>query len=140
LESTAGARNIKRGVGGTLDVETIAQLLTLVSVAAKPEAWETEKWVTGTMDAIERLRVAGLVESSDAELLKKGYNFLRGVESGLRLMNTQARHDLPTSENELSRLAYVLNLENGEELVRRCEGIRKTHRCLFEKYLGRFSK
>ncbi len=130
LEATAGLRNIKRGVGGTMDVEYIVQLLMLQNVSAVPEVF-----VAGTLEAIERLRVAGLIAAEDADAMKDGYNFLRGVESGLRLMNTQARHDLPGSESELSRLAYVLNLENGQELVRQCEQVRQMHRELFQKYL-----
>ena len=130
LETTANVRNIKRGVGGTMDVEYIAQLLMLRNVTSHPEIF-----VAGTLEAIERLRVVSLVEPKDADALKDGYNFLRGVESGLRLMNTQARHDLPTSESELSRLAYVLNLKSGEELVRQCELFRHSHRRLFQKYL-----
>ena len=131
LETTAGVRNIKRGVGGTMDVEYIAQLLMLRNVATTPEIF-----VAGTLEAIERLRVAGLVEPKDAVALKDGYNFLRGVESGLRLMNTLARHDLPISDNELSRLAYVLNLKNGEDLVQQCEQFRHSHSRLFAKYLA----
>ena len=131
LETTAGVRNIKRGVGGTMDVEYIAQLLMLRNVATTPEIF-----VAGTLEAIERLRVAGLVEPKDAVALKDGYNFLRGVESGLRLMNTLARHDLPISDNELSRLAYVLNLKNGEDLVQQCEQFRQSHSRLFAKYLA----
>jgi len=131
LESTASSFNLKRGVGGTMDVETVAQLLTLRNVAAKPELF-----ASGTLDSIERLRLAGLVSPEDADTLREGYNFLRGVESGLRLMNTQARHDLPTTENERSRLAYVLNLGSGQELVEQCERFRLKLRQLYLKYLG----
>ncbi len=129
LEKTAGSRNIKRGIGGTMDVEVIVQLLMLRNASSVPDVF-----VAGTLEAIERLRVAGLIETQDADALKSGYNFLRSVESGLRLMNTQARHDLPDSASELSRLAYVLNLEGGEELVRQCEQVRQMNRTLFEKY------
>ncbi len=131
LEKTAGPRNIKRGVGGTMDVEYIVQLVMLRNVSSIPEVF-----VAGTPEAIERLRVAGLLEAKDADAMKEGYNFLRGVESGLRLMNTQARHDLPDSASELSRLAYVLNLTSGEELVRQCDEVRQIHRALFDKYLS----
>ena len=130
LESTAGERNIKRGTGGTLDVEYIAQLLMLRNVSSNREIF-----VAGTLELIERLRVAELLEPKDADALKEGYNFLRGVESGLRIMNTLARHDLPSSEKELSRLAYVLNLESGQALVQQCEQFRQLHRRLFKAYL-----
>ncbi len=131
LGATAGLRNIKRGVGGTMDVEYIVQLLMLQNVAEMPEVF-----VAGTLEAIERLRAAGLIASDDADAMRDGYNFLRSVESGLRLMNTQARHDLPVLESELSRLAYVLNLENGTELTRQCERVRQVHRSLYVKTFG----
>lgn len=130
LETSAGSRNLKRGEGGTLDVEYIAQLLLLRHVADKPEIF-----VAGTIEAIDRLRLAGLIETKDADDLREGYNFLRGVESGLRLMNTLARHDLPSSEMELSRLAYVLKLGSASELERQCNRFRRQNRVLFKKYL-----
>ncbi|MCY2978518.1 MAG: hypothetical protein NTU79_07620 [Planctomycetota bacterium] len=130
LETSAGSRNLKRGEGGTLDVEYIAQLLLLRHVANKPEIF-----VAGTIEAIDRLRLAGLIETKDADDLREGYNFLRGVESGLRLMNTLARHDLPSSEMELSRLAYVLKLDSASELERQCNRFRSQNRVLFKKYL-----
>ena len=130
LETSAGSRNLKRGEGGTLDVEYIAQLLLLRHVADKPEIL-----VAGTIEAIDRLRLAGLIETKDADDLREGYNFLRGVESGLRLMNTLARHDLPSSEMELSRLAYVLKLDSASELERQCNRFRRQNRILFKKYL-----
>ncbi|MEI7458395.1 MAG: hypothetical protein WCK15_03250 [Pirellula sp.] len=130
LETSAGSRNLKRGEGGTLDVEYIAQLLLLRHVADKPEIF-----VAGTIEAIDRLRLAGLIEAKDADDLREGYNFLRGVESGLRLMNTLARHDLPSSEMELSRLAYVLKLDSASELERQCNRFRRQNRVLFKRYL-----
>ncbi|MEQ1831193.1 MAG: hypothetical protein ABL921_34925, partial [Pirellula sp.] len=76
-----------------------------------------------------------LMDAGDADTLRDGYNFLRGVESGIRLMNTLARHDLPSSEYELSRLAYVLQIENGRELEIQCDRIRLETRALYQKYL-----
>jgi [glutamine synthetase] adenylyltransferase / [glutamine synthetase]-adenylyl-L-tyrosine phosphorylase len=129
MEHSASARNLKRGKGGTMDVETIAQLLILQNVANNPDLL-----VCGTLEGIERLRSVGLLDSEDASTLRDGYNFLRGVESGLRLMNTLARHDLPTSPNELDRLAYVLNLPCMPDLEVQCSAVRDQHRTLFKKY------
>jgi glutamate-ammonia-ligase adenylyltransferase len=130
LEESAGERNLKRGKGGTMDVEPLVHLLILEHLADNEDLL-----VNGTLEAIERLRLHGLIESTDADTLRDGYNFLRGVESGLRLMNTLARHDLPSSEIELSRLAYVLKLHNGPELEEACNRYRGMHRALYEKYL-----
>jgi len=130
LESSAGSRNLKRGRGGTMDVEYIAQLLVLRHVGE-----HSDVFVPGTLDEIERLRLGKILEDQDADNLRDGYNFLRGVESGLRLMNTRARHDLPASENELSRLAYVLNLGSRYDLESQCDRFRNQNRSLYEKYL-----
>ena len=79
----------------------------------------------GTLDAIEALNRVGVLSSDDAEFLKQQYRFLRSVESGLRLMNTTARHDLPEDKVQLQRLAYLLNEPGGSELASSVSEIRK---------------
>jgi glutamate-ammonia-ligase adenylyltransferase len=130
LESTASAGNLKRGFGGTLDIETIAQVLVLRHVDRYPQVL-----LPGTLDQLEHLRSVALIGDEDANQLILSYNFLRGVESGIRLMNTAARHDLPDSEHELSRLAYVLQLSSGSELQQKCAALRSANRELYQKYL-----
>lgn len=130
LELSAGSRNLKRGPGGTLDVELVSQLLKLRNVAQLPEVF-----VPGTVESIERLRLRKILSSEDAKSLQDGYNFLRSVESGLRLMNTRARHDLPDSELELKRLAYVLRLDSKDQLLDQCQQYRRLHRSILEKWV-----
>ncbi|MEQ1826305.1 MAG: hypothetical protein ABL921_10170, partial [Pirellula sp.] len=62
LQETAGANNLKRGQGGTLDVEYITQLLILRNVHEFPDIL-----VPGTLEQIERLRSANLMDSGDAD-------------------------------------------------------------------------
>lgn len=131
LESTAGPMNLKRGIGGTLDVEFLTQLLTLENMHS-----QSNLLVSGTIETIDRLGVAGLLPSSEVRQLKESYNFLRSVESGLRLMNTSARHDLPESSIDLERLAYILRLENGKQLQESCQQYRELNRHLFLQYFG----
>ncbi len=64
--------------------------------------------------------------------LREGYLFLRRVESGLRLMNTAARHELPIDQLELHRLAYVLGLESETRVDRMCLEYRTAIRNIFE--------
>jgi len=128
FELSAGERNLKRGVGGTMDVELVSHLLMLRNVADLPTVF-----IAGTFESIERLRLASIISADDALTLQNGYNFLRSVESGLRLMNTRARHDLPESELELKRLAYVLRLDSKDQLVDRCAEYRRQHRNILEK-------
>ena len=90
MQQSASDQNLKRGIGGTVDVEFIVQMLQLKHVDQYPEIL-----VPGTLDAIAALRQAGLLADDDARHLDRSYRFLRSIESGLRLMNTAARHDLP---------------------------------------------
>lgn len=131
LESTAGPANLKRGIGGTLDVEFLTQLLTLEHIRS-----HSNLLVNGTIETIDRLCAVGVVPDAEARQLKESYNFLRSVESGLRLMNTSARHDLPQSPLDLERLAYILRLENGSVLQENCKQYRESNRQLFLKYFS----
>jgi [glutamine synthetase] adenylyltransferase / [glutamine synthetase]-adenylyl-L-tyrosine phosphorylase len=128
LEETATPENLKRGAGGTLDVEYIAQLLSLLQFKA-----DANYTVSGTIESLEQLRRLGRLPADDALQLKDAYNFLRGVESGLRLMNTKARHDLPKDPAELARLAYGLQLPDPSHLVESCEHYRHLVRDCFSR-------
>ena len=110
--------NLKRGPGGSVDIEFAVQMLQLVHNSRHPEVMQP-----GTLKAIEALCGSGLISNEDADFLSQQYRFLRSVESGLRLMNTTARHDLPDDKGQLERLAYLLNYSSGEflaEKVRQC--------------------
>jgi glutamate-ammonia-ligase adenylyltransferase len=109
LEQGAAESNIKRGVGGTLDIEFIVQMLQL-----RYAQTEAAILVPGTLDALARLRQAGLIAPKHAEALDANYRWLRRVESGLRLMNLPARHDLPTASDQLDQLAFLLQSHAGD--------------------------
>jgi glutamate-ammonia-ligase adenylyltransferase len=131
LEETAGTRNLKRGPGGTVDIEFVVQMLQLRYATTSPEVL-----VPGTLDALVALRDAGHLPAEDAEFFDQSYRLLRSIESGLRLMNTAARHDLPGDDTEIVKLAYLLGYENGGALLAKClhftEGNRRRVNRLFD--------
>ncbi|MDZ4850480.1 MAG: hypothetical protein SGI77_14440 [Pirellulaceae bacterium] len=129
LQQSASIHNLKRGEGGTVDVECLVQLLQLQYSGVHPEVL-----VPGTLEAIGLLERAKLLTSKDAQALHDGYYFLREIESGLRLMNTMARHDLPEDLSELNRLAFLLGWNTGLELREQANNARTTHREIFERY------
>ena len=131
-EQTARPENLKRGVGGTMDVETLAQILSMQQ--SKSNSLFP---VPGTIDSIELLRKVGAIPPEDALQLKDAYNFLRGVESGLRLMNSKARHDLPKDPLELARLAFGLHIPDPTQLQETCDHYRHTVRTIFERVIGK---
>ena len=111
LELTVGSRDIKRGKGGLVDVEFIAQMLQL------KHAGELNSLRTpNTMRAIQAAAHAGKISPCEAEELCRTYRFLRSIESRLRLMNSTARTELPSEPEELHQLAYFVGFTSGEEL------------------------
>jgi glutamate-ammonia-ligase adenylyltransferase len=128
MQQYASDRNLKRGIGGTVDVEFIVQMLQLKYAAQVPDVL-----TPGTLDAIEALQQAGALSEKDAQQLSQSYQFLRSVESGLRLMNTAARHDLPTDDMELKKLAFLIGWENADQLVADCRKVRQTNRDCFHR-------
>ena len=112
--------NLKRGPGGTVDIEFAVQMLQLAHCRNHPDVLQP-----GTLKAIEKLHEAGIVDRDEADFLGDKYQFLRSVESGLRLMNTTARHDLPKEPLQLERLAFLLQESSGAALVTLVRMVRK---------------
>ncbi|MFW6169867.1 MAG: bifunctional [glutamate--ammonia ligase]-adenylyl-L-tyrosine phosphorylase/[glutamate--ammonia-ligase] adenylyltransferase [Planctomycetota bacterium] len=128
MQRQASQHNLKRGIGGTVDIEFMVQMLQL------KHAYETPAvLVPGTLEAIDALERVGVLSEVDARQLARSYQFLRSVESGLRLMNTAARHDLPTDNLQLDKLAFLAGRENGQQLVEDCHWFRQQNREYFER-------
>ena len=134
LEKTASELNLKRGPGGTMDVEFIVQMLQLRNAKDHPSV------VTpGTIDALSALAHEGCLAADVADSLAASYRHLRSVESAIRLMNTSARHDLPTESGELRRLAFLLRNTNAAQLVESCRVNAADNRRHFELIFNRES-
>jgi glutamate-ammonia-ligase adenylyltransferase len=131
LEQGIATTNIKRGSGGTMEVELLSKLLILQNCSDRPEYL-----VNGTIDCLNNIKELGIITETDLTTLKDGYLFLRRVESGLRLMNTTARHDLPVEQQELQRLAYVLGLDSDARVERICQEHRSAIRLTFDRIAG----
>ena len=131
MEQTASPENLKRGPGGTVDVEYIVQTLQLKHAAAHPEILEP-----GTLPALERLRDAGLLDADAQQRLSSGYRTLRRIESNLRLMNTAARHELPTDPHELRKLNFLTEASTAATppggLAEQCRNVRRQNRTIFD--------
>ena len=128
LQETASRRNLKRGPGGTVDVEFVVQMLQMRHATASPAVL-----VPGTLDAIAALHSAGHLRDEDAAFFSRSYRFLRSVESGLRLMNTTARHDLPADETELKKLAFLLGYHSEITLLDNCQEYTRENRERFNR-------
>ncbi|HVT26403.1 MAG TPA: hypothetical protein VHE81_00150 [Lacipirellulaceae bacterium] len=93
-------RNVKTGHGGIRDIEFVIQFLQLLNGGALPEVR------TGnTLEAIARLEKAGALTPDERTKLEDNYNMLRKLEHRLQIMFDLKTHVLPTSRDELARLA-----------------------------------
>jgi glutamate-ammonia-ligase adenylyltransferase len=135
LENTASKNNLKRGPGGTVDIEFLVQMLQMRHAAASPEVLQP-----GTLDAIEALVAAGHLSVDDAEYLAKSYRFLRSIEARLRLMNTTARHDVPTEQLELKKLAFLLGYDSVAALLQQGTYYTEENRRRFEQVFDRAAR
>ena len=125
MQENCQPANLKRGIGGTVDVEFIVQMLQLRN------AHHQQVLMPGTIQAIDALREIDAIKKETALYLIESYQFLRGVESRLRLMNTTARHDIPTGA-ELEKLAYLLRMQPSD-LENSVADYRKRNREVFEQ-------
>lgn len=132
LEETASGRNLKRGVGGTVDIEFIVEMLQL-----KYAAEHRDVLGTGTLGGIGALAERGLLAEDNASFLHTSYRFLRSLEARIRLMNTTARHDLPADEQEMRKLAYLFQYPSADELRRDAEHFTQENRRRFEQIFDR---
>ena len=130
LQQGASNENIKRGFGGTLDVETLVQVLLL------RHASELDGNLgVGTLEGLELLRLQGWLSVERAQHLAASYKYLRGVESNLRLMNLPARHDLPVAPDQLRWLAYAMRESHASVVSQKCNAYREVNRQIFSSVI-----
>jgi [glutamine synthetase] adenylyltransferase / [glutamine synthetase]-adenylyl-L-tyrosine phosphorylase len=128
MEEGASKRNLKRGPGGTVDTEFLVQMLQL-----KHGRDDTTIRVPGTLDALTALEQGGYLSADDAEYFRTSYRFQRNIEARIRLMDFTGRHELPDSERDLAKLAYLLNYANPQALVAEAEHTFAENRARFDR-------
>ena len=98
--------NIKRGPGGIVDIEFVAQVLVL-----KWGYRDRSLRVGSTRRALQLLVERGCLDSERGHFLLDAYEYLRAVEKGMRLASERASDVLPTGR-ELEILSRALGTED----------------------------
>ncbi|MGN6238224.1 MAG: bifunctional [glutamine synthetase] adenylyltransferase/[glutamine synthetase]-adenylyl-L-tyrosine phosphorylase, partial [Cellulosimicrobium cellulans] len=127
-------RQLKLGKGGLRDVEFTVQLLQLVHGRADESIRSR-----GTLTALAELAAAGYVGREHAARLGVCYRFLRSLEHRIQLVRLRRTHLVPTSEDELRRLARSLGMrtDGAEGLTERWRATRREVRGLHEEIFYR---
>src|SRR5207249_9247040 len=108
LEASGSDRDVKRGFGGIIDVEFTVQMFRLkygrtIHALRNPSTWET----------LDALWSARLLSPAEYATLRTGYDFLRLVESRLRIVHNRSLDELPQRPEDLEKLARRLGFEAG---------------------------
>ncbi len=126
MQEGASPRNIKRGLGGTVDIEFAVQMLQLKFAGQFPSVL-----IPNTVQAAAALQQHGLLSRDDYEYFCQSYQMLRWVEARLRLMNTASRHDLPEPGEGFANLGLLLGYDNHQQLRNEIEYLRRENRRRF---------
>ncbi|MDP2276847.1 MAG: bifunctional glutamine-synthetase adenylyltransferase/deadenyltransferase, partial [Nitrospirota bacterium] len=126
-KDTAGY-DIKLGYGGLEELEFTVQYLQLRNCAKYPSLL-----VQNTLDAIKRLRLAGIINQPHAESMEGAYIFYRTLESYLRLRERDIlRKD---DEDILTAASGFLGFKGKDEFMQCLEGTRKGVRDVYDIYV-----
>lgn len=98
--------DIKRGPGGIVDIEFVAQILVL-----KWGYRDRRLRVGSTRHALQLLVEQGCLDPERGRLLLDAYEYLRAVEKGMRIASDKADDALPTGR-ELEILSRALSAED----------------------------
>ncbi|MCI0463175.1 MAG: bifunctional [glutamate--ammonia ligase]-adenylyl-L-tyrosine phosphorylase/[glutamate--ammonia-ligase] adenylyltransferase, partial [Gemmataceae bacterium] len=106
LEASRGERSIKRGFGGLVDVEFLVQLYQLKYARARPALRSTN--VSTALDALHAER---LLPTDAYQELRANYDFLRRIESRMRIVHNLSQDELPSRPEDIDKLARRLGYE-----------------------------
>ena len=125
------ANDVKLSRGGIREIEFIVQLLQVVRGGQFPELRTRP-----TLDALQRLRRAGLMTVDAVQALSDAYVFLRRVEHRIQYLDDQQTHILPVHDADLEWIAHTLGLAGASAFLSTLDTHRERVALEFEQLLG----
>ena len=101
-------RHLKLGRGSISDVEWLVQLLQLKHAFANPKLQTPH-----TLEAVAQLEAVGLVEASDATVLRQAWRLASVIRSALMLSLNKRIEVLPLDRKQLESVARLLGYPRG---------------------------
>ncbi|MEJ2201971.1 MAG: DUF294 nucleotidyltransferase-like domain-containing protein, partial [Desulfuromonadaceae bacterium] len=128
--------NIKTGRGGMVDVEFIVQYLQILHGLEYPGLRSNN-----TLQALNALHEANILDRNDLDALESGYKFLRRLENRLRLVHDQSINELSGERDYLIKLARRLGYPDrprrpDEVFLQEYRTVTERIRTIFERLLG----
>lgn len=130
------ANDVKLSRGGIREIEFIVQLLQVVRGGQFPELRTRP-----TLQALERLSVAGLMSEATAKELAAAYTFLRRVEHRIQYLDDQQTHVLPMGcrdddDGDLNWIAQSMGYADCCPFLHELDGHREFVAEEFDRLLG----
>ena len=110
VEASGSKRDLKRGFGGIIDIEFITQMYRLKYGRRHPEVRQANTWL-----ALDALHAVKLISAEEHAALRSCYDFMRIVESRLRIFHNRSLDELPEAPEDLEKLAKRLGCEATDE-------------------------
>jgi glutamate-ammonia-ligase adenylyltransferase len=107
-----GERDLKLGRGGIREAEFFVQALQLIWGGNEPTLR-----VTGTLAALERLYIKGLVTDREAREVTDAYLLLRRAEHAVQWRSGLQTHALPRDDGEIEVLARIVGFPDGRSFL-----------------------
>lgn len=130
-QAAAGSDNLKRGPGGTVDIEFAVQLVQMRYLPQHPELRNPSAF-----ESLRTIRSLRLLPEETCGVLETGFRFLRAVESCLRLSDEVPHHSLEAEATLPDRIARMLKVESGSALLEQVASCRAAVRRAFEQVLA----
>jgi len=106
VEASGSKRDLKRGVGGIVDIEFLVQMYRLKYGKTHAKVRDPNTW-----RALDALRDAKIISSDEHAVLRSCYEFMRLVENRLRIYHNRSLDELPDRPEELEKLAHRVGCE-----------------------------
>lgn len=124
-----GTLNLKTGPGGLVDIEFATQYLQLIHGLNHPEIRSPN-----TLEALQSIENASLLEASLAKPLRETYLFYRRLETRLRLVLDRSSDEIIVGKDWLHTMEE--KFFKGESVMERLLDSRAMIRRLYQKILG----
>ena len=133
-ERSGNRLDIKVGLGGLADIDFLLQLVQMREGATRPEFR-----VAGTRQLLTDLPPNDVVDGDDTTRLRACYEFLRSLETVLRIQSDSSRGWMSTDPVELDSVAARVGVEpaTGETLLQCYRQVTREVRDIFERGLTR---
>jgi len=119
--------HVKLGTGGIREIEFFAQTVQILHAGR-----DASLRVANTLELLDRLRAAGLIDRNIRDSQRDDYRFLRRVEHRLQMVEDRQTHLLPTDRTERTAIAQSLGFADVDSFDEAIAGVRDRVHLLFQ--------